>query len=108
MFFGKKYYGEFLNSEEKISTNILADRLVKLERNGLISKAIDEQNHSKKIYSLTPKGIELMPALFEMISWGQKHNDKTTVPPEFLKRMRLDKESFLNELMQVVSETQVQ
>ena len=52
MFKGKKYYGEFLASDEKISTNILADRLEKLEADGLITKSIDNANNSKKTLCL--------------------------------------------------------
>ena len=70
MFKGKKYYGEFLSSDEKISTNILADRLGKLEASGLITKIPDKSNYSKIIYTLTKKGVSLMPMLLEMIAWG--------------------------------------
>jgi len=102
MFMGKCYYSEFLKSDEKISTNILADRLAKLEHNGIVSSRLDEQNYSKKIYSLTEKGIDLMPILFEMIEWGLKYNDQTIVPPEFKKQIQSDKDGFLKYLMQAV------
>lgn len=106
MFMGKRYYSEFLKSDEKISTNILADRLGKLEDNGIVSSRLDEQNYSKKIYSLTEKGIDLMPILFEMIEWGLEYNDKTIVPPEFKKQIQADKAGFLKYLMQAVRKQQ--
>ena len=108
MFAGKRYYGEFLKSDEKISTNILADRLGKLEQNGLITKTIDEHNFSKNLYSLTPKAIDLMPILIEMIGWGLKYNDKTMVPPAFLQRLQTDKTELMKELKRAVSEAHVQ
>jgi len=99
MFKGKKYYGEFLNSDEKISTNILADRLEKLEADGLITKAIDKENNSKKIYALTQKGVELLPMLLEMIAWSAKYDNKTGTPAEFIMRLNEDKKSLTHELM---------
>lgn len=99
MFMGKKYYGEFLCSPEKISTNILANRLNKLEEIGLITKTADKENRTKNLYHLTKKGIELMPMLFEMIIWGNKYNIKTKIPEEFMLRYNSDKELFLKELM---------
>lgn len=99
MFMGKKYYGEFLNSPEKISTNILADRLVKLEDAGVITKTTDKDNLSKYIYTLTTKGIDLMPMLFEMIAWGDKYITPSKLPKEFLRRLKSDKENLLREFM---------
>jgi len=99
MFKGKKYYGEFLASDEKISTNILADRLEKLETNGLITKAIDKKNNSKKIYALTQKGIDLLPMLLEMIAWSARYDANTGTPAEFLMRLNKDKESLVRELI---------
>jgi DNA-binding HxlR family transcriptional regulator len=75
MFAGKKTYGEFLQSEEKIATNILADRLVILEKAGIIEKKAFPGNKVKNLYQLTPKGIDLMPTLFEIILWGDKYFD---------------------------------
>jgi len=99
MFKGKKYYGELLASDEKISTNILADRLEKLETNGLITKAIDKKNNSKKIYALTQKGIDLLPMLLEMIAWSARYDANTGTPAEFLMRLNKDKESLVRELI---------
>ncbi len=98
MFKDKKYYGEFLNSEEKISTNILANRLEKLELLGLISKATDKDNHTKRKYTLTEKGIDLMPMLLEMIAWGAKYDTNTDAPAEFINKFKTDKTALLLEL----------
>ncbi len=73
MFKGKRTYGEFLQSEEKIATNILADRLLILEKNGIVEKRAFPENKVKNLYQLTPKGIDLMPILLEMIVWGDKY-----------------------------------
>jgi DNA-binding HxlR family transcriptional regulator len=100
MFKGKQYYGEILASDEKISTNILAARLDKLEQVGLITKSIDEENHSKKIYSLTPKGIDLMPMLLEMIAWAAKYDEQTEAPDEFITSFENDRAALIKQLKQ--------
>jgi len=99
MFKGKKYYNEFLSSDEKISTNILANRLEKLEADGLITKTIDKNNNSKKIYALTQKGIALLPMLIEMIAWSAKYDNETETPAEFIHKLEEDKESLIRELI---------
>jgi DNA-binding HxlR family transcriptional regulator len=70
IFWGKKTYGEFLKSDERIATNILADRLAYLEREGLISKSPDPTDKRKEIYRVTEKGIGLVPMFIEMIAWS--------------------------------------
>ena len=98
MFFGKKTYGDFLGSNEKISTNILANRLSKLEEKGLLEKSEDENNKSKNIYSLTQKGVDLMPILLEMIVWSAKHDKDTEAPAEFVEQLHEDRGALLQEL----------
>ena len=73
MFGGKQYFRELLNSEEKIASNILSDRLVMLEREGIINKTDDPDHKQKNIYSLTDRGIDLLPILVEIGSWSIKH-----------------------------------
>lgn len=70
IFWGKKTYGDFLKSDERIATNILADRLSYLEREGLISKSPDPRDRRKEIYRVTEKGIGLVPMFIEMIAWS--------------------------------------
>lgn len=85
MFKGKKYYGEFLNSEEKIATNILADRLALLEQRGIVSKKQDENHKSKLVYSLTQKGLDLLPVLTEIILWSAKYDENTAADVGYLE-----------------------
>jgi DNA-binding HxlR family transcriptional regulator len=70
IFWGKKTYGEFLKSDERIATNILADRLAYLEREGLVSKSPDPHDRRKEIYRVTEKAIALVPMFIEMIAWS--------------------------------------
>jgi DNA-binding HxlR family transcriptional regulator len=71
---GKLSYSEFLTSEEKIATNILANRLSVLEAEGILLKQVSPANKSKFIYSLTEKGIDLLPIIIEIMDWGAKYN----------------------------------
>jgi len=91
MFGGKRTYGEFLQSEEKIATNILADRLLILENNGIIEKKAFPGNKAKNLYQLTPKGIDLMPILFEIILWGDKYFEIPERIHQLAGKLRKDK-----------------
>jgi DNA-binding HxlR family transcriptional regulator len=73
MFFGKRYYNEFLSSAEGISTNILADRLLLLESEQIIKKGKDAEHKQKIIYSLTEKGIDLLPVILGIGLWSDKY-----------------------------------
>ena len=76
----------------------MAARLEKLEKVGLITKTIDQENHSKKIYSLTQKGIELMPMLLEMIAWSAKYDEQTEAPAEFIASFEKDRAALIEQL----------
>ncbi len=73
MFSGKRHYREMLGSEEHISTNILADRLKLLLDEGIVTKTEDPSHKQKAIYSLTEKGIALLPILMQISSWSLKY-----------------------------------
>lgn len=73
MFGGKRHFREMLHSEEGISTNILADRLRMLVERGIITKSDDPTHRQKAIYSLTEKGIELLPIFAQIGAWGRRH-----------------------------------
>src|SRR6266540_2900494 len=70
---GKKRYGDFLRSAERIPTNILADRLKRLEREGLISRVPYSVHPPRDEYVLTPEGRGLGHAVDALASWGLTH-----------------------------------
>lgn len=74
MFMQKRYFGDFLTSPEKIASNILSDRLKKLEESNIVSRQRDPGNARKVIYTLTEKGLDLSPAILELLRWGSKHD----------------------------------
>lgn len=98
MFKGKHYYNEFLQMEEKIATNILADRLILLEESRIVSRTIDEAHNSKKIYKLTAKGIDLLPLLTEAILWSAKYDKQTAANVKFVRKAKNDRESLFAEI----------
>jgi len=100
MFSGKRTYGEFLQSEEKIATNILADRLLILEKTGIVEKKAFPGNRVKNLYRLTPKGVDLMPILFEIILWGDKYLEIPERLHRLARKMRKDKKGIIKEISQ--------
>lgn len=84
---GKRRFAEFLASPERITTNILTDRLSLMEQVGLVEKAPYETRPLRHDYSLSGKGQALLPLLQEMCRWGNRFIPDTWVPPEsFMKR----------------------
>ncbi len=98
MFKEKNTYGEFIGSEEKIATNILADRLALLERAKIISRQKHPESNAKVLYRLTPKGIDLMPVLIEIILWSEKQEDVHPHAKEFAKAVKRDRGGFVKQL----------
>jgi DNA-binding HxlR family transcriptional regulator len=90
---GFRSYKEFLESYEGIATNILADRLRKLETYGIIDTERDPSDGRKVIYALTEKGIDLAPVMAEMVLWAAAHEDTANEP--LVKELRRDKEGFI-------------
>lgn len=91
VFAGKSTYGQFLQSAEKMATNILADRLATLEAEGILSKAIAADKKSKFTYRLTEKGVAIVPIVVELILWGAKHCF-TIVDPGLLAEFQMGKD----------------
>ena len=98
MFKGKRHYNEFFESDEKVSTSVLGDRLKSLESDGIIVKSEDAVKKSRIRYSLTEKGIALLPMLVEMIIWSGDFDIKTAAEKEFLRHAKKDKEKLILEL----------
>lgn len=89
VFAGKKTYGEFLKSEEGIATNVLAARLAFLEGQGILSRAPSPDDKRKDYYTLTEKGLDLIPIVLNIVLWSAKHDSKSYVRnlKEFVDRL---------------------
>jgi DNA-binding HxlR family transcriptional regulator len=90
---GFRSYTQFLDSYERIATNILAHRLKKLEGYGIITTQQDPLDGRKLIYTLTEKGMDLAPVLTEMVLWAAAHED--TQNPELIRQIKKDKQKVL-------------
>ena len=97
-------YGDFAKSEEKIATNILANRLQVLEENGIIVKLPYPDNKVKGLYQLSQKGVDLIPALIEIALWGGKHVTNTEETSPFLREVKKNKTKFLKNIMDKLQE----
>lgn len=103
MFANKSSYGEFLQSDEKIATNILADRLNLLESQGILDKNVASDKKSKYIYSLTEKGISLLPVIMELTIWGAAFNPFGG-SETLLAKLKSDKEGTINQYRAILME----
>jgi DNA-binding HxlR family transcriptional regulator len=95
VYFGKQTYGEFLESDEGIATNILASRLAQLEQKGILVKKRCDADKRKDLYALTEKGLDLIPILLEMANWGAKHDPETGAPQAWIDAVKADRETMI-------------
>ena len=104
VFAGKKTYGEFLKSEEGVATNILASRLAFLEEQGILSKAPSSADRRKDLYTLTEKGLDLIPILLDIVVWSAKHDPKSNARrrKEFIARLNRSAQKVSEEVKELV------
>jgi DNA-binding HxlR family transcriptional regulator len=94
---GFRTFKEFQESGEGIATNILADRLQRLEAAGILTAEAEDTDARKVNYRLTEKGIDLAPVLAELLVWGARH-EQTTAPSGLIARIEKNREEFLAEI----------
>ena len=82
MVVGKTKFGEFLASPERVPTNILTDRLKRMEQAGLVVKRAYQTNPARFQYELSEKGMALLTVLQDMCRWANKYVPGTWTPPE--------------------------
>jgi DNA-binding HxlR family transcriptional regulator len=90
-------FNDFLGSGEGIATNILADRLHRLEAAGIISSQAGRHDARTIHYRLTEKGIDLAPVLLELLIWGARHQ-KTGLPCAAIELMASRRREVLTEV----------
>jgi DNA-binding HxlR family transcriptional regulator len=94
---GFRTFKDFLESGEGIATNILADRLHRLEALGITIAESEETDRRKLNYRLTEKGIDLAPVLLDLLIWAARH-EQTAAPCELTAQMEKNREAFLEEV----------
>ena len=90
MFRGSTRFQDFLEADEGIATNILSDRLTRLEAQQVISRERDPADGRQVLYQLTGKGRDLLPIMLAVISRAEKHDPETNVSHEFAENARAD------------------
>jgi DNA-binding HxlR family transcriptional regulator len=105
MFKGLQSFREFQDAGEGIASNILSDRLARLEACGIVTKRPDPDDARRVLYRLTEKGIDLAPVLVEMVLWAARHED-TDAPAKTIREMRVRREQFLADVRKRWAETE--
>ena len=90
MFRGYSRFQEFLGADEGISTNILADRLSRLEAQQIITRRKDPEDGRQVLYALADKGRDLLPVMLAIFVWAGKHDPETRVSAELADQIRTD------------------
>lgn len=93
---GKRYYGEFLASEEGISTNVLATRLAQLEETGMLTRHQDLEKRSRVFYLPTRKARDLLPAFLGLMVWSVEYDPMTEAPESFAPFYEKDPRAAVN------------
>ena len=94
---GFRTFRQFQQSGEGVATNILADRLRKLQMAGIIAAETDKTDGRKLNYRLTEKGIDLAPVLLDLLIWGARH-ERTAAPCSLIAEMAKNREEVLAEV----------
>jgi DNA-binding HxlR family transcriptional regulator len=97
MFKRLRTFGEFAAAGENVATNVLSDRLVRLEEAGIIERRRDRVDARRIVHRLTRKGVDLAPVLIEMVLWAARH-ETTDAPDETVRAMRADRAAVIAEV----------
>jgi DNA-binding HxlR family transcriptional regulator len=98
IFARKRHFQEFLDSPEQIASNILASRLKLLEKASLVTRKPDPAHGRRVIYAPTAKGLDLLPAIVELMRWGARYDPKSGAPAQFMRRIAKDRDGFVAEV----------
>jgi DNA-binding HxlR family transcriptional regulator len=102
VYFGKKTYGEFLASAERIGTSVLARRLAALEKSGVLAKKPSEGDKRKGEYWLTEKGLNLIPIMLDLAYWGAIHDPNTGASQDWIDAISADKQAIIDRTRTIV------
>lgn len=96
---GRSGFGEFQNMEEGIASNILAERLSRLEQAGLLRREAVKDDGRQVRYVPTAAARTLVPVLVEMAYWGATHDAKTAAPKAFVQAYEKDRAGLIAMIM---------
>lgn len=94
--YNAKTYSDFQKIKERIGTSVLAHRLVHLEKNGIITKHIDEDDRRKTRYALTSIGLDLIPIIYDLSVWGTNTSPSPDAAEAWYNAMTLDRDTVID------------
>jgi DNA-binding HxlR family transcriptional regulator len=97
MFKGLTTFKEFQESGEEIASNILTDRLQRLQEQGIVTGTRSSTDARVVTYRPTEKGLDLLPVLVEIVLWSAQY-EKTAAPPKLIERMSKDRDGFIQQI----------
>ena len=103
-FKGRTTFSDFMEGGERVATNILSDRLKRLQSGGVVERRRDRVDSRRVQYQLTDKGKDLVPMLVEMILWSAAHDPETAADPAFVRDANTDRDRLLRRLRSDVDE----
>ncbi|MDR3416372.1 MAG: helix-turn-helix domain-containing protein [Nevskia sp.] len=99
LFQNKRRFGDFLASDEKIASNILTQRLRRLEAAGMVTRQPDPDNRRSVLYAPTRKAADLVPAMLELARWSGKYDPQTRMTPKLARRIAEDRDGLVAEIV---------
>ena len=105
MFRDHTRFQDFLDAGEGISTNVLSNRLSRLEAQQIISRQKDPSNGRQVKYELTDKGKDLLPIMLTIFAWAEKYDPKTRVSKELAERIRTDLFGARDEILATIKQS---
>jgi DNA-binding HxlR family transcriptional regulator len=102
VFYGKHTFGGFMTSEERITTSVLADRLASLVAAQILGKQRSPADRRRVYYSLTDKGLALIPVLVELANWGVSYDPEVVANPQWISKARTDRQGLCDLIRETV------
>lgn len=102
VFFGKKTFGDFLSSDERIGTTTLSRRLKEMEEKGILKKETSPEDKRVEEYFLTEKGLDLIPVLLDLTAWGARHDPETGANPSWIRLIQKHRDVIIQRIRGVV------
>lgn len=99
LFNGKRYFRDFLASDENIASNILTQRLKQLVAAELVLRRPDPDSRRSVIYEPTAKSVDLIPALLELMRWSAKYDPQTRLTAKLARRIEEDRDAVVAEVV---------
>ncbi len=95
VYFGKRTFGEFLASDERIGTSVLAHQLANLENQGVLTRHTDPTDGRKEVYELTERGLDLIPVLVDLAEWGAAHDPRSGANRRWMTVVRHNRDAVI-------------